>query len=73
MDALAEQTHIRTARGTSYCGEVSLAPRESVSLQHWQVARRADDWMGLRTLPVPMCEACVVKAPTEAKTLWEAC
>lgn len=48
-------THIRTARGEAFCG---ARWHESISLQHWQLARSEDDWMGLATLPVPLCREC---------------
>lgn len=64
------RTHIRMADGASFCGEASTGPRESISLQHWQVARTATDWMGLKALPVPLCLVCATVADVQPLTSW---
>ena len=63
-------THIRTPTGIGWCGSRPDGPWESISLQHYQVARQQADWMGLRILPVPLCAACEQIAADQPTADW---
>ena len=67
---MTHTTHIRDGNGDSLCETPVTGARESISLQHWQRARTAPDWMGLLTLPVPMCDVCRWRADVQPPAAW---